>query len=65
MAAQVQKIDNNLHIGKNPVSKFIVEIKRDLCIGAGSCVAIAANSFVLDEENKVPLFCSRETEALC
>ena len=39
-------------------SKYRVEVKRDLCIGAASCVAIAPNTFSLDDENiaivKVP-----------
>lgn len=53
MAAQITKIDDNQHIGKNLKSKYIVEILRDVCIGAASCVAIAADTFQLDEENKV------------
>lgn len=53
MAAQVKKIDDNQHIGTNSRSKYIVEILRDICIGAASCVAIAADTFQLDEENKV------------
>lgn len=39
-------------------SKYRVEVKRDLCIGAASCVAVAPNTFSLDDENiaivKVP-----------
>ena len=53
MTAQVQKIDNNKHTATASKSKYVVEILRDLCIGAASCVAIAANTFILDEENKV------------
>lgn len=29
-----------------------VIVDRNLCIGAASCVAIAPNTFALDEENK-------------
>lgn len=32
------------------VAKII--INRDLCIGAGTCIAIAGKTFKLDEENK-------------
>lgn len=32
--------------------KYKITIKRDLCIGAGSCLAIAAATFNLDSENK-------------
>lgn len=30
-----------------------IEIDRDLCIGAASCVALAAKTFGLDQEGKV------------
>lgn len=30
-----------------------IEVDRDLCIGAASCVALAAETFGLDEEGKV------------
>jgi ferredoxin len=30
-----------------------VHVDRDKCISAGTCVAIAANTFELDEEGKV------------
>ncbi len=36
-------------------SKYIVELNRDVCIGAASCVAIAGATFKLDETNKVLL----------
>lgn len=32
------------------ISKII--INRDLCIGAGTCIAVAGKTFKLDEENK-------------
>lgn len=33
------------------VSKYRTEVKRDLCIGAASCVAVAPETFALDDEN--------------
>lgn len=33
------------------VGKYKVEVIRDKCIGAASCVAIAPGTFELDEEN--------------
>lgn len=45
--------DDKIHEAKNDQNKYIVEIDREVCIGAASCVAIAANSFVLDQQNKV------------
>lgn len=32
--------------------KWKITIDRDLCIGAASCVALAAKTFNLDSENK-------------
>ena len=32
--------------------KWRIEIDRDLCIGAASCVALAMKTFALDSENK-------------
>src|SRR3990167_3071737 len=53
MPALVKKTEDNKHVGTSPKSKYIVEISRDICIGAASCIAIAANTFMLDEGNKV------------
>jgi ferredoxin len=33
-------------------ARYKVIIKRDLCIGAATCVAIAPNTYALDDENK-------------
>lgn len=32
--------------------QYKVKVDRDLCIGAASCVAVAANTFDLDSEGK-------------
>lgn len=32
---------------------YTVEVHREACIAAGSCVVLAANTFELDEENLV------------
>ncbi len=32
-----------------------IVVKRDLCIGAGPCVAVAPNTFLLDDEMKAVL----------
>ncbi len=34
---------------------MLINISRELCIGASPCVAIAGNVFQLDEENKAVL----------
>lgn len=34
------------------MAKYTVKVDRDLCIGAGSCVAVAPKSFALDNEAK-------------
>jgi len=43
--------EENSH--KKPMPKIAkIYVDRELCIGAGSCVAIAPGVFQLDEENK-------------
>lgn len=32
--------------------KITIKVDPDLCIGAGSCVAVDSSSFVLNDENK-------------
>ena len=34
------------------MAKYKVTVDRNLCIGAGSCVAVAPKAFVLDSEAK-------------
>jgi ferredoxin len=34
------------------VGKYKIKVLRDACIGAASCVAVAASTFQLDSENK-------------
>lgn len=34
------------------IGKYKVQVIRDLCIGAASCLAFSAETFVLDDENK-------------
>ena len=34
------------------IGKYKVQVVRDLCIGAASCLAFSPNSFTLDEEKK-------------
>ncbi len=34
------------------MAKLIVKVDRDVCIGAGNCVAMAPTVFELDDENK-------------
>jgi ferredoxin len=54
MAVTVTKsADDKTQQAKSDKNNYLVEVDRDVCIGAASCVAIAANSFKLDEKNKV------------
>jgi ferredoxin len=34
------------------IGKYKVQVVKDLCIGAASCVALAPSTFVLDDESK-------------
>lgn len=36
-----------------------IEVRRDLCIGAASCVVVAPKVFKLDEENKAIIIDSK------
>ena len=42
--------------------KYIVRVDRDLCIGAATCIAIAAKTFALDEEAKAVILESADEE---
>lgn len=53
MSALITKITEDRHQGTNPKRKYTVEILRDVCIGAATCVAIAPETFQLDEQNLV------------
>jgi ferredoxin len=49
-------ISHNHTTNPDPDKKTVkvgrIEIDRDLCIGAGTCVALAPNTYKLDEEGK-------------
>lgn len=52
--AQVQQTENSkqgTEIKQPSSTQYRIEIKRDLCIGAASCVAVAPETFALDDEN--------------
>ena len=51
--ATVQKIDEHTDMAQAPNRKYKITIKKDLCIGAASCSAIASNTFGLDDNNIV------------
>lgn len=42
---------NSAPVTTHQVGKYQIEVIRDKCIGAASCVAIAPGTFDLDEEN--------------
>ena len=52
MAITIIKKDENVWQATSDTSQYIVEIDRNACIGAATCVAIASNIFELDSENK-------------
>lgn len=58
MAAQITKsADDKVHTASNTTSatpsKYRIELDRDVCIGAASCIALAGKTFALDATNKV------------
>ncbi|OHA61859.1 MAG: hypothetical protein A2117_01685 [Candidatus Wildermuthbacteria bacterium GWA2_46_15] len=44
--------DKNRPSGPVRVGNLIIEVDRDLCIGAGTCSAIAPLAFALDNDGK-------------
>lgn len=59
---------DNLKDPKNPsgpvkIGRLKVWVDRNLCIGAGTCVAIAGKTFVLDQEAKAIILNSADEEA--
>lgn len=42
----------NDNAGGEPKGRYTVQVIRDQCIGAASCVAVAPNTFKMDDENK-------------
>ena len=61
MGVSISKPEDNTEIGKSEKHRYIIEIKKDLCIGAATCVAIAPNTFKLNENNKA-IFLEAEWE---
>jgi ferredoxin len=54
MAAQITKsADDKVHTATDANSKYRIEIDRDVCIGAASCIALAGKTFALDGTNKL------------
>lgn len=48
--------------GPVKVGQFIIHVDRDLCIGAGTCVALALKAFALDEQGKAVILDSADKE---
>lgn len=48
--------------GTKKVRKFVITVDRNLCIGAGSCIAIAPRAYALDNEAKAIFLPSIEEE---
>lgn len=48
---QVKMSDKDTQVGTSKKSKYRITIKRDLCIGAVTCAALAGNTFDMDDDN--------------
>lgn len=46
------------------VGKLQISVDRDLCIGSGTCAAIAEKAFALDAESKSVILDSADTESV-
>lgn len=52
-----------LNSGPKKIHDWTVKVDRSLCIGAATCVAIAAKTFTLDSENKAVILHTSDKEA--
>lgn len=48
----IEEISDNIFRATTEKSKYYIEYDRNICIGAASCAAIAAETFFMDEENR-------------
>jgi len=55
-------LDSQHPSGPVTVKTLKITVDRNLCIGAGTCVAIAAKTFILDEEGKAIIIKSANEE---
>lgn len=62
MADDQQLKDPQKPHGPVQVRNLKVEVVKDLCIGAATCVAIAPNTFILDSEAKAIILNSADSD---
>lgn len=55
MDVEVKEIEKQVFRRTSKNSKYIVEYHREICDGIGTCSQLAANTFVMDDENKAQL----------
>lgn len=55
--------DKNNPSGPKKVGKITVFVDRNLCIGAGACVAVAPKTFALDNEAKAIILETADQES--
>lgn len=55
-------MDNSQGSGPKKINNWTVHVDRNLCIGAASCVAVAPQTFVLDNEAKAIILDSAKSE---
>lgn len=48
----IEEIGDDMFRATSEKSSYIIEYDRSICIGAASCAAIAAMTFLMDDENK-------------
>jgi ferredoxin len=48
---QISNPTSDLYVRKSANSKYIIEYHRDRCEGAGTCAAIAGNTFIMNADN--------------
>lgn len=59
-----QKLMSNNGNKTQKIGKYTITIDRDLCIGAGSCIAIAPKAYELDQEAKAVFLPTVQEESI-
>lgn len=54
--------DKNKPSGPVVVGKLTIEVDRDMCIGAATCIAVAPNTYLLDSQAKAIILDTAEKD---
>lgn len=58
----ITQVDPDTFVRKSASGKYIIEYRRDICIGAATCSAIAPFTFGMDDENKAVMLVNSDED---